>query len=398
MSRQQLPPQIKKVEIKDRRSGKALTRYELFTTVGDDPTTGKRRHVRRRFKTEREARDALADVLHEASKGTFVARKKLTVAEAVDDYVAARHNLRATSLSKLTYDLAVLKQFYGALGLQQLTKAHIDRMVRELVAGGTTTPPTEKFPDGRTRKPWGPKAVNKVIAATARLLEDAHRQGFVPRNVAVGVTRVASSHQSLDTFTQAEVKKFLSALTDDRLAHAWHLALSGLRRGEIAGLRWSDVDFDNGTLTVANNRVSAGGRVVENDPKSFTSRRTLPLPDRLVGALRDARERQRDERVEAGPAYRSGAYVVSNEIGDPYAPAVLSRYWRDTLAGCGMRHLKLHGARHTAATLMHLDGVPVAVIAAWIGHKDASLTMKLYAHSQDDALKLAATAIDYLQH
>lgn len=102
MSRQQLPPQIKKVEIKDRRTGKALIRYELFTTVGDDPTTGKRRHVRRRFKTEREARDALADVLHEASKGTFVARKKLTVAEAVDDYVAARHNLRATSLSKLT--------------------------------------------------------------------------------------------------------------------------------------------------------------------------------------------------------------------------------------------------------------------------------------------------------
>ncbi|KEF98360.1 hypothetical protein K883_01363 [Mycobacterium sp. TKK-01-0059] len=398
MSRQQLPPQIKKVEIKHRRSGNALTRYELFTTVGDDPTTGKRRHVRRRFKTEREARDALAEVLHEASRGTFVARRKLTVAEAVDDYIAARHNLRATSLSKLTYDLDVLKQFHGDMNLQQLTKAHIDRMVRSLVEGGTTTPGSPKFPKGRTRKPWGPKAVNKVIAATARLLEDAHRQGFVPRNVAVGVTRVASSHQSLDTFTQSEVQRLLAALKDDRLAHAWHLALSGLRRGEIAGLRWSDIDFDSGTLTIANNRVSAGGRAVENDPKSFTSRRTLPLPERLVVALRDARERQRQERIEAGTAYRSGAYVISNEVGDPYSPAVLSRYWRDTLARVGMRHLKLHGARHTAATLMHLDGVPVAVIAAWIGHKDASLTMKLYAHSQDDALKLAATSIDYLQH
>ncbi|MDC8993686.1 site-specific integrase [Mycobacterium marinum] len=267
-----------------------------------------------------------------------------------------------------------------------------------VIAGGTTTPPTTKFPKGRTRKPWGPKAVNKVIAATARLLEDAHHQGFVPRNVAVGVSRVASSHQSLDTFTQTEVQRLLAALKDDRLAHAWHLALSGLRRGEIAGLRWSDIDFDSGTLTIANNRVSAGRRAVENDSKSFTSRRTLPLPDRLVVALRDARERQRQERIEAGFAYRSGAYVVSNEVGDPYSPAVLSRYWRDTLARVGMRHLKLHGARHTAATLMHLDGVPVAVIAAWIGHKDASLTMKLYAHSQDDAMKLAATAIDYLQH
>jgi Arm DNA-binding domain len=101
MSRQQLPPQIKKVEVKERRTGTALTRYELFTTVGDDPTSGKRRHVRRRLRTEREARDALAEVLHEASKGTFVARKKLTVAEAVDDFIAARHNLRATSLSNV---------------------------------------------------------------------------------------------------------------------------------------------------------------------------------------------------------------------------------------------------------------------------------------------------------
>lgn len=194
------------------------------------------------------------------------------------------------------------------------------------------------------------------------------------------------------------MQQLLSGLKDNRLAHAWHLALAGLRRGEIAGLRWSDIDFDSARLTIANNRVSAGGRSVENDPKSFTSRRTLPLPDRLVNALRKARERQRVERIEAGSAYRSGAYVVSNEIGDTYSPAVLSRYWRDALARVGMRHLKLHGARHTAATLMHLDGFPTAVIAAWIGHRDASLTMKLYAHSQDDALKRAATSIDYLQH
>ncbi|MEB3032297.1 site-specific integrase [[Mycobacterium] nativiensis] len=386
---------FKKVEVRNRTTGKAETRYEVLTDAGKDPITGKRRQVRRRFKTEREARDTLSVVRTEAAKGTFVARKTLTVGDAVDDYLAARHNLRATSLSKLTYDLNVLKQFHGELNLQSLTKAQIDQMVRALVKGGTTTPATTKFPKGRKRKPWGPKAVNKVISATARLLEDAHRQGLVPRNVAVGVTRVASSHQSLDTFTPGEVKEFLSSLDDDRLAHAWHLALTGLRRGEIAGLRWSDVNLDAHTLTIVNNRVSAGGHSVENDPKSAMSRRTLPLPDRLVDALRDARERQRIERDEAGSAYRSGAYVVSNEVGDPYSPAVLSRYWRDALKRAGMRHLKLHGARHTAATLMHLDGVPTAVIAAYIGHNDPALTMRLYAHSQDDALRAAANSLQH---
>jgi integrase len=87
-------------------------------------------------------------------------------------------------------------------------------------------------------------------------------------------------------------------------------------------------------------------------------------------------------------------HVVSNEVGDPYSPAVLSRYWRDAVKAAGVRHIKLHAARHTAATLMHLSGVPTAVVAAWIGHKDASLTLRLYAHSQDGALKAAAGTFD----
>ena len=73
---------------------------------------------------------------------------------------------------------------------------------------------------------------------------------------------------------------------------------------------------------------------------------------------------------------------------------VLSRYWRDAVKAAGVRHIKLHAARHTCATLMHLQGIPVAVIAAWIGHKDASLTMRLYAHSQDTALKAAGDTLN----
>lgn len=85
---------------------------------------------------------------------------------------------------------------------------------------------------------------------------------------------------------------------------------------------------------------------------------------------------------------------MSNEAGEPYSPAVLSRYWRDAVKAAEVRHIKLHAARHTCATLMHLQGVPIAVIAAWIGHKDASLTMRLYAHSQDEALKTAGATLN----
>jgi hypothetical protein len=96
--------------------------YEFLTDVGVDPVTGKRRQSRKRFRTEREAREAMADIQTQRFKGTYVPRKKLTVAEAADDYLEARHNLRPSSLNKLRYDLATLTSFYGDMALQQLTK------------------------------------------------------------------------------------------------------------------------------------------------------------------------------------------------------------------------------------------------------------------------------------
>ena len=381
MARQQLPPQIKRLEVKDRKTGKTVARYQLTVDSGINAETGKRQQVRRRYATEREARAALAEVADAAREGTFVPRRATTVSEVCESYVAGRHRLRATSKAKLSYDLQPLIERHGDELVQRLTKAHIDELVADLLAGGTTTG------KGRTRRPWGAIAVNKFTQTVAMVLADAQRQGLVSRNVAEHVDAVAVRHRSVDTYTEAEVSTLLTSIAGDRLAHAWELALCGLRRGELAGLRWLDVDLDGRTLSVANNRVDAGGKAMENDPKSAMSRRTLPLPDRLVSVLKAAKARQATERLALGGG--SWDYVVSNEVGDPYHPLALSRFWKDTVKAAGVRHIKLHAARHTCATLMHLQGIPVAVIAAWIGHKDASLTMRLYAHSQDDALKAA---------
>lgn len=271
---------------------------------------------------------------------------------------------------------------------QKLTKAHVDKLVADLVAGGTVTA------KGRTRRPWSPVAVNKVIASIDQVLDDALAQGVVQTNVAAKIARVSTVHKDVPTFTAAEVEQLRTRFANDRIGHAWELSLYGLRRGEIAGLRWSDIDLTAKTLAIANNRVSAGGATVENDPKSQASRRELPLPDRLVKVLLVAKKRQTTERLALGEHYGAGEYVVCNEIGEPYNPAVLSRYWADAVKAAGVRHIKLHGGRHTAATLMHLDGVPIAVIAAWIGHSDPTLTLRVYAHSQDDALKAAGTSLD----
>lgn len=388
MSRQQLPPQIKKMSVRERGTGKVVVRYQLTVDVGEDPKTGRRRQVRRRYRTEKEARDALSEIGDQVAKRTFVPRANTTVRQLCEAYIAGKHRIRATSLAKLQYDLEPLLQAHGDMAAQKLTKSHIDRLVVHLRKGGTKTG------RGKTRRPWSAVSVNKFISTIDQVLGDALRQGIISRNIAELVDRVEVPHKVMDTYSEAEVRELLGAVADSRLQHAWELALSGLRRGEIAGLRWTDIDLKAGLLSIANNRVSAGGKTVENEPKSRSSRRVLPIPASLLVTLKAAKTKQAVERLALGKAYKSGAYVVSNEIGDPYSPAVLSRYWRDAVKTAGVRHIRLHDARHTCATTMHLQGVPVAVIAAWIGHKDASLTMRLYVHSQDDALKAAAATLD----
>jgi integrase len=234
-------------------------------------------------------------------------------------HLAGRHRLRASSRAKLEYDLAPVVERYGHMPVQALTKRDIDVLVGGLLTGGTTTA------KGRTRKAWSAVAINKVTQSISAVLADAVRQGLVARNVAEHVDRIEVAHRDVDTFTEAEVQQFLASVADDRLGHTWELALSGLRRGEIAGLRWSDVDLDAKTLTIVNNRVVAGGkRTVENNPKSVTSGRTLPLPNRLVTVLKAARKRQIAERLALG-AGGPWTYVVCNEAGQPYSPGALSR-------------------------------------------------------------------------
>ena len=179
----------------------------------------------------------------------------------------------------------------------------------------------------------------------------------------------------------------LRAADKDRSGHLWYLALSGLRRSEIAGLRWEDVDLGAGTITVMRNRVQAGaGNVVEGAPKTRSSRRTLPLDDGLVSVLRRASVRYAQERLALGAAHADSGYVAVNEAGEPYTPDTLTRMWHRLTKAAGVHPIRLHDARHSCGTALHLRGVPLAVIAKWLGHADASITARLYTHSQDEAL------------
>lgn len=197
----------------------------------------------------------------------------------------------------------------------------------------------------------------------------------------------------MQTYTPAEVKKVLATARTDRLEPVWLLALSGLRRGEICGARWTDIDLKRRTITIRENNVVVDGRPTVSEPKSARSKRTLPLTDALVGTLQRAKRRQAAERRRAGDKYQASGYLVVNELGQQLHPETVADKWETLIKRAGVRRVRFHDARHTCGTLMHLQGVPVAVIAAWLGHADPAFTMRTYVHSQDHALHEAAKVL-----
>ena len=382
--RRQLPPQIKRVELDARAGGRPVVRYQLTVDVGWDGP--KRLRFRKRYKTEREARDALDSIRGDVAKGTYVHPTTRTVEDACDDYIAGKiaADRKRSTVNGYEEKLTVVRAELGAVEVQKLTKRHLDDLVTALRAGGLSSP------TGKTRKPWSPRSINYLLGQLESILESEMKQGHVVRNVAALIDRAEGDPKPPDTLTPEEVETVEAYFAGDQYAIAWTLALCGMRRGEIAGLRWEHVDLQRGTLTVAKTRLRFGKHLVEDTPKSRASRRELPLPDHLAAALKTAKALQAAQQLALGPDYQASGFVVVNEAGEALSPHALTSRWARLLKAAGVRHVRLHDARHTCGTSMHLKGVPLAVIAAWLGHASKAFTMQTYVHAQPQALAAAA--------
>jgi integrase len=170
----------------------------------------------------------------------------------------------------------------------------------------------------------------------------------------------------------------------------------GLRPEEACGLRWRrDVSLTERTLSIRMARTLGDGQPVEKPPKTDAGRRTLPLDDALVAQLRAFRAALAKEKLAAGEAYDpSGDYVLCDELGRPSDPARLRRVWYRLMRQAGVPKIRLYTAsRHAAGSYLSRSGVSPAIIAAWLGHADASFTMKTYVHARPEDLAAARDAL-----
>lgn len=377
---------IRKVTLAD-----GTVRYRLVVDVGKDDS-GKRRQLTRTFDKQKDARAELSRIRHQQDAGTYVQRSKLTLNQYLDEYlIGATRDRRESTKSNYRHALKPVRDRLGERPLQSITKADIEQLVDWMLTAGRKR-------SGKPGTGLGPRSVRLTLGRLKAALEMAVDEGKLVRNVARLVKPPEYIATEPDTWSRTEVRTFLRAATDDRLHAAWRLSLYGLRRGEVLGLRWSDIDLKAKTLTVSQGRVLVDCKIRVEPPKSRNGKRTLPLDAALVTALTALRKRMAGESRDAGAAYEKGLaeldwytpgdkYVITDELGVPVHPEWYSDEFARLLKRVGLRKIRLHDSRHTTLSLMEKAGVPISIVSKWAGHYDAVFTMRTYVHASDADLK-----------
>jgi integrase len=334
---------------------------------------GKRQQITRTFDKLKEARAELSRIRHETDQGTYVKPSEITVNDYLDENLAGATRGRRES-TKVSYRDAFrpVRERLGARALQSISKADIENLMDWMLT-------SDRRRGGKAGTGLGPRSVRLTLGRLKAAFEMAVDEGRLVRNVVKLVAPPEYTPGERATWSRTEVRRFLRVATKDRLRAAWRLSLYGLRRGEVLGLRWSDIDLRAKTLTVTRARVLVDYKVRIEPPKSRNGKWTLPLDDELVSALTELRKRQARESATAGHAYRAGLedldwytagdeYVVTDELGIPLHPEAYSDEFTRLLKVADLPKIRLHDSRHTTLSLMEKAGVPISIVSKWAGH------------------------------
>jgi integrase len=290
----------------------------------------------------------------------------------------ARDGTRASTLAR--YQQVVRTHLVPGLGRRRLQDLSPQDVHRFLVSRSTVV---------------SPATVAKIHGDLRAALSDAERMELVTRNAAKQVRPPSLGHMERQFLTPADARLLIERLRGRRYEAAYLLALGlGLRRGEVLGLRWSDVDQDAGTLTVRRGLMRVNGGLALVDTKTPRSRRTLPLTRVVVEALDLQRTQQDRFRDTAGARWRGSDLVITTSLGGPVEPRNLSRDFTALRDELGMPWLRFHDLRHAFATFLLAAGVEPRTVMEMLGHSTIRLTMDLYGHALPERVRVAGGVID----
>jgi integrase len=350
----------------EKRVGKRGVSYRIRIDKG--LVEAKRKQPSQTFRTKKEAEAALAKWVSEVSGGTFVEPSDRTLGQYLTEWLeTVSQSVRPPTLRRYR-DLAtrhVIPQI-GSIRLDKLSALDLQRHYAE-----------------RLRSGLSPTTVRMIHMILHHAIHQAVRWGILTRNVTELTNPPRRAETEFAGWDTDQVASFLVAADEDDYAPLWRLAVFvGLRRGELLGLHWSDIDLERGMLRVSRTYSrTADGNWGEGAPKTRSSRRTIALPISILEALRAYRVRQLELRLSLGGAYRDQGYVFTTLEGRPlHVNSLMLRFQRLTKEA-KLPVIRFHDLRHTSASLSLAEGTHPKIVQERLGHSTIQMTIDRYTHS-----------------
>ena len=284
-------------------------------------------------------------------------------------------------------------------GYQYIIKSHLTPtigpvLLKDLRVDQVQNMLNKKMVSGnrRTKGPLGARQIEYIYSVLHMALEQAYKNQMIPRNVCDAVNKPKKEKHEFIPWTMEETNSFLASVKNSRLFPLYVVAWgSGLRRSELLGLQWPDIDFQKRSLTVRRTLVRVKGGYKFGEPKTKKSRRTIPLPEQVMEALKkwkskQAREkmkwnaRYKDIELDKRPAFNPLNMVFNDEMGEPVNPEFISRCFKKDSEDAKLPNIRFHDLRHGHATMLLELGEDIKVISDRLGHSTITLTADTYSH------------------
>jgi integrase len=366
--------------------------YSVIIELERDPVTGKRRQKwHSGYPTKRAAERALAEMVSSVHSGTFIELTNEMLVEHLTEWLTAiEPTIRPATHYSYSRNMRLhVVPRLGSVQLRRVDGGMLNGLYAELLSSG-------KCSNGGGG--LSPRTVRYIHTILHRAFKDAVRWGRLARNPADAADpprASADNRPAMKTWTAEQVRIFLDYIAKHRLFAAFLLlATTGMRRGEVLGLRWSDLDLAVGRASVVQTVIVINHQVRIGSPKTAAGRRTVALDPFTVTALREHRQRQLAERLLMGAGFTDHGLVFCRPDGAPLHPERFSRTFSEQAAKAGLPPIRLHDLRHTWATLALTAGVHPRVAQERMGHSTVGITLGTYSHvaegMQADAAALVA--------
>jgi integrase len=352
-----------------------------------DPATGKRKRRWHSFKgAKRHAQIECARLISEIQRGTYIEPNKTTLAQFLERWLEHVRS-QVSPKSHERYSEIIRKNIIPGLGAVMLTKlrpAQISQTYAKALAGGRR--------DGKGG--LAPTTVVYMHRLIKHALAQAVSWELLSRNPADAVDPPKVERSAMITFDMAQTADLLESLRGTRVLVPVMLgALCGLRRGEIAALRWRHVDLSAGKLAVVESAEQTATAVRYKPPKSGRGR-TVALSATIIAELRAHRLRQAEELLRVGVRQSDATFIYSREDGEPMQPRSLSRAWEQALRRTTLPRIRFHDLRHAHATHLLSNGVHPKIASERLGHSRVGITLDLYSHVLPGMQEDAAARVD----